>query len=144
VQGDDNQVIVVASTHHGNDPNIRDELAASGCKIWQRYCDHIEEVYALSNCYIYPVILGIFAPLSVLEAMSCNLPVITTRHEWLTSVLKEGQGLKFAESNREILQAIGDVKADGGKINTRNQVSPYSWKKVVQQLETFYKKLSNT
>ena len=144
VQGDSNQVIVVASTHHGNDPNIRNELATSGCKIWQRYCDHIEEVYALSNCYVYPVIYGIFSPLSVLEAMSCNLPVITTRHEWLTSMLNEGQGLRFAESNREILKAISDIKADGDRINTREQVLPYSWKKVAQQLQTFYEKLLNT
>jgi glycosyltransferase involved in cell wall biosynthesis len=144
VQADGNQAIIVASTHHGNDLNIRNMLARSGCKIWQAYCDHIEEVYALSNCYLYPVKLGIFSPLSVLEAMSCNLPVITTRHEWLTSMLKEGQGLKFVENNGEILKGIGDMKADGGKISTREQVLPYSWKKVVQQLETFYEKLSNT
>jgi glycosyltransferase involved in cell wall biosynthesis len=146
VQGDDTQVIVVASTHHGLDSNIRNELVTSGCKIWQTYCDHIEEVYVLSNCYVFPAISGkmIFSPLSVLEAMSCNLPVITTRHEWLTSMLKEGQGLKFAESNREILEGISDIKADGGKINTREQVLPYSWKKVVQQLEAFYEKLLTT
>ena len=86
----------------------------------------------------------IFSPLSVLEAMSCNLPVITTRHEGLTSMLKEGQGLKFADSNKGIVEGISDIKADGGKINTREQVLPYFGKKLYNSFETFYEKLLNT
>ena len=49
--------------------------------IIDRFVENIEEVYQLSDVYIFPVkeeMNAIDIPLSVLEAASCNLQIVTT------------------------------------------------------------------
>ena len=60
------------------------------------YITHLEEIYALSDCYVFPTTdrrYCVEMPLSVLEAMSCNLPMLTTRFGALPGVFEEASGL---------------------------------------------------
>ena len=72
---------------------------------------NIEEVYALSDCYVFPTppmnkINSIEIPLSVLEAMACNLSVITTKFGALPKVFEEGDGLIFVDDGEDGERAI--------------------------------------
>lgn len=70
-----NQVIVVGSTSTDVETSIYQDLKKSGCKVYTDYIETINEIYALSDCYIFPVMdkhNSIEIPLSVLEAMACN------------------------------------------------------------------------
>ena len=83
LQRDNNQILVVGSISTDQDKNLVDELRIAGVRVATTYLQNIEEIYQLSDCYVFPVTsetASIEVPLSVLEAMACNIPVITTRY----------------------------------------------------------------
>ncbi len=79
------QIVVVSSSSTPADAielgNLKKTLQESGIIILDRFIENIEEVYQLSDMYIFPVIKknsSIGMPLSILEARACAIPVITT------------------------------------------------------------------
>jgi len=86
------QVIIVSSTHFYPEPEPFQKLIDSGCIILNYYIENIAEIYNACDYYIFPVLglqqdfypkslkqVGVIdMPLSVLEALSCELPVIST------------------------------------------------------------------
>ena len=101
LQRDSSQVIVVGSTSTDQDKDLADELRIAGVKVITSCVENIEEIYQLSDCYIFPVTsntASIEVPLSVLETMACNLPVVTTRYGgWVPTMFNsEDNGLFFS------------------------------------------------
>lgn len=148
LQNENNQVVIVAATSTGIEKNLTKQLKKSGCLVWTRHFRDIEEVYALSDCYIFPVppenrINSIEMPLSVLEAMSCNLPVITTKFGALPKVFKENAGLFFIENENVIFTALEGIK-NGVMVKIREKVIPYSWENIGKKLEEIYIKLMDS
>jgi len=140
------QVIVVGSTTTNAEEKICRELKRSGCLVWIEYFRNIEEIYALSDAYIFPVnnrFSCIEMPLSILEAMSCNLPVISTRFGALPRIFHEGGGLFYLESEEDIIRTIELINSCDIEVNTRRKVLPYSWENVAKRLETIYCDLMN-
>lgn len=122
-------------------------LSDEGCMVFTDRLEHIEEIYALSDCYVFPTPpanrgASIEMPLSVLEAMSCNLPVITTRFGALPRVFTEGSGLTFIEGEDNLGQEL--LKATTGpQPRTRDKVLPYGWDNVMDSLESMYREVSH-
>jgi len=152
LQGEDNQVLIIGSTSTGSEKKVYERLVKKGCIVWLRYFENIEEIYALSDCYIFPTIQkygvmgrpivgSIEMPLSVLEAMSCNLPVITTRFGALPGVFEEGDGIIFAEREEEFINAVEKIKNTDINVKTREKVLPFAWENVVRRLEEIYEEL---
>lgn len=152
LQKKNNQVVIVGSTSTGINQKTYQQLKGAGCLIWINYFERIEEIYALSDCYIFPVvskkdIMGrhiadsIEMPLSVIEAMSCNLPVITTKFGALPRIFKEGDGLIFAETEEDFIYGLKEIKNGGVEVRTREKVLPCSWENVVERLENIYEEL---
>jgi glycosyltransferase involved in cell wall biosynthesis len=126
------QVILVASSLHSENQGLLDSLRERGVIVLDRYLPKIEEVYQLSDCYLFPVVseqASIEVPLSVLEAMACNLPVVSTRFGGLPELFQEGEGLFFAASGVETLSALERVRSLDC-CRTREKVLPYSWQAV--------------
>ena len=144
LQNENNQVVIIGSTTStGINQLICEQLKKSGCFVWTRYFEDIEEIYALSDCYIFttlPVnkLNSIEMPLSVLEAMSCNLPVITTKFGALQRVFKEGNGLFFADEEKDFIIALESIKNSDTDVKTRDKVMPYSWENIGKELEEIY------
>jgi glycosyltransferase involved in cell wall biosynthesis len=120
-------------------------LQDAGCMVFTDRLEHIEEIYALSDCYIFPTpptnrAASIEMPLSVLEAMSCNLPVITTRFGALPRAFDEGQGLTFVDNEEDLVRAAQEAKSRSG-VRTRDKVAPCSWENILQQLDDVYQGL---
>jgi len=133
------QVLLVGSTSTSQDDRLVRELERAGIRIMRDYIPNIQEVYQLSDCYLFQVSsqnAAIELPLSVLEAMACNLPVITTRYGGLVDLFPEGDGFLFAESPEEVAQKIALVRA-GPPSRTRALVEKCSWERV---LETHWQK----
>jgi len=141
----DSQVVIVGSpSTRKPERQVYLELKQNGCVVWNDYIENIEEIYALSDCYIFPVAQPagcIEMPLSVMEAMACNLPVISTRFGALPRAFEEGDGLIFVEDEGELIEKLEIVK--GVEVRTREKVLPYSWENVARQLEVIYRKLTS-
>lgn len=74
-------------------------------------------------------------PLSVLEAMGCNLPVVAYPYGGLPMALESGEGLVFVESDEAMLSAIASVRRI--PVATRKKAEPYAWEHVAARfLET--------
>jgi glycosyltransferase involved in cell wall biosynthesis len=131
------QVILLGSSLPNEDRTLLTaQLREQGVIVFDRYLSDNEELYQLSDCYLFPVFSGqacIGVPLSVLEAMACNLPVVTLRYGSLPTMFEQGHGLLFAETREELLQGIAQTKRLNG-CRTRDKVTPYSWDNIVRSL----------
>jgi glycosyltransferase involved in cell wall biosynthesis len=144
VQGGDKQVLIVASTYRGGgDEKLHRELSRSGCIIWKRYFPNIEEIYALADCYLFPSQESgsLLLPLSVMEAMACNLPVISTRFGALPDIFQEGDGLFFFNKVEEFMPLLDKIKTGNVEVNTRQKVLLHTWENIARKLEEIYKEL---
>jgi len=145
LQGKDTQVIIVGRDPY--DPKLFADLNEKGAIVMLDYLENIEEVYALSDYYVFPTDPGtrgasIETPLSILESMSCNLPVVTTRYGALPRIFKkDGDGLFFVEKEEDIIKAVEAIKNDDMEIKTRKKVLSYSWENVTKKLEKIYEEL---
>jgi glycosyltransferase involved in cell wall biosynthesis len=128
------------------DQQVHKALLEAGCIVLTEYVEHIEELYALADCYVFPTPpahrgASIEMPLSVLEAMSCNLPVFTTRFGALPRAFDEGEGLVFVDSDDDLAGELHRV-VNGLEPRTRDKVLLYSWDSVVDSLGGIYEEIS--
>jgi glycosyltransferase involved in cell wall biosynthesis len=92
---------------------------------------------------VHKELAGVDIPLSILEAMSCNLPVITTRYGALNRIFQQGDGLFFINSEKEIEEIIPKIKRGEIKINTRRRVESMSWKGIAHIIVEIYESSYN-
>lgn len=141
LQTEDTQVVLLAGGSTVVDEAGCRELQEKGCLVWRDYLPSAQEIYQLSDCYVFPTADrrgSIELPLSVLEAMACNLPVVSIRFGALPRVFEEGDGLIFVDDRQSLLEGVARVQQGGMEIETRSKVLPLSWEKVVGQLEEIY------
>jgi len=136
VQQEGVQVIIVGSTSTPQDDGLARELAQAGVRVIREYLPHIEELYQLADVYLFPVTsedAAIGVPLSVLEAMACNLPVITTRFGGLPLMFQPGGGFFYFDREVELPELIVRARALQD-CSTRRMVEPYDWRNVANML----------
>ena len=80
-------------------------------------------------------------PLSVMEAMSCNLPVVSTRFGALPRFIEPGDGIIFIEHGDDFIKELKNVQTGGLEIRTRDKVVPFAWDNIVARLEDIYMEL---
>ncbi len=134
---DQNRVLIIGSTSMPMDRSVFKELTASGCLVWRRHFREIEELYQLADVYVFPVVdaLGsIELPLSVVEAMACNLPMILTRFGALPRILDEKEGLIFVDNADDIPLRIEQMKKEGLIARTRETATEFSWINITEEL----------
>jgi glycosyltransferase involved in cell wall biosynthesis len=137
------QVVIAGSIYMGIHKDLINQFEDVGFLIFTGFQSNIEEFYMLSDCYIFPLEPGnsISMPLSVLEAMACNLPIVTQRFLGLDEFFKEGGGFCYWDG-KEPLLSIVKCALNSSPI-TRKMVQDYSWNSVVDQLEIFYTYVKN-
>lgn len=144
LQGDENQVVIVGRPSDNEDPKLIDELRRGGCIVRSHYLPHMEEIYGLADCYVFPATGRrhcIEMPLAILEAMACNLPVVTTRFGAVPRVFEQGDGLLFADDADDVVRGVREVK-NGVVTRTHDKVLPYAWHNLVTSLERIYEELT--
>jgi len=140
VQRQGNFVLILGRENEKIDEKVIKGLKDAGCTVWIKHFSAVEEIYNLADCYVFPTInkkACIEMPLSILEAMSCNLPVITTKFGALPRIFREGGGFMFIEKDEHLHKAIQAIK-NGIEVKTREKVLPYSWENVVKRLVKIY------
>ncbi len=134
------QVVLVtsSSTAHQANQALGQTLRQAGVILITTYQPRIEELYQLADCYIFPVQStnnAIEAPLSVLEALACDLPVVTTRFGGLPRLFAgvDHPGLVFIDTTAELIAAALRL-CRTGPTGTRVLVEPFGWQAVADTL----------
>lgn len=132
-------VVLVASTctAHERDEALRQSLADRGnITIIDDFIPDIQEVYRMADVYYFPVEHEkhcISAPLSVLEAAACGLPVVCTRFSELKQLEGE-EGFYFIDSFDPVpLNALIDRAIRDG-VSGRASALRYDWPLAAQTI----------
>lgn len=135
-------VILAVSTVTMNESDfaIRKLLEQRGnITIIDSYVENIEEIYQIADVYLFPVIEAencIDVPLSVLEAASCNLPIIATEYGELTAFKGEEGFIFINELSPSSLNSAISKLIELGDVDNRSVVNEYDWKNSITTLQT--------
>lgn len=136
IQSIDNcQVVIVGSTSTKKEDRVKQRLEEAGVMVIDRYIEDISTMYKMSDIYVFPVTSSLNAidmPLSVLEAMACNLPVITTRFGGLVDVFHEDSGFRYVDSSEELKEAV--IAMNGCDVKNVGKVGQFTWKRLVEEI----------
>ena len=129
--------VVVASSPRGRESErLHRELWARGVIVIDGSLPEVEELYRLADCYVFPSISPAAAPalpLSILEALACDLPVVSTAFVALPERFGRVPGLDLVEHPALLPERV--IAACGSAVRTRHLVEPYSWDAVAGRLE---------
>lgn len=102
-------LVIVGSSSRALEPELFRALVERGVIVLSDYFPHIEEIYQAADVYLFPVMqrdAAIDLPLSVLEAMACNLAVVTTSFRALATAVRAAPGLFLATNEDAFLEAV--------------------------------------
>jgi glycosyltransferase involved in cell wall biosynthesis len=131
------KIIVIASTRFESDLKLKSELEQKGFVFVSNYIENIEHYYQASDVYVFPVLSAVSAmefPMSVLEAMSCNIPVLTTKFGGIESFLSETEWFKYFSNEEELLNKIDAFPSNAVCTNRQLMLSKFSWQNVFDAL----------
>lgn len=135
------QVIIIGRENDHSNPNIVKSLLDSGCRVIIKNFNNIEDIYQMSDCYVFPTINKIACietPLSILEAMACNLPILTTKFGALPRMFTAGDGFYWIDDEEQIIDLINLLKNENSEIKTRKKVENFSWSSIIKQMCDLY------
>jgi len=121
---------VVVSPQFDPEPNVLEDLEARDCTVIHRYLEAVEEIYQLADCYLFSTVDPSFCiemPLSIMEAMACNLAVVTTPFGAVSRQFREVSGLHILDRAEDLSALIGQLELDPNAVRTRDAVEGHTW-----------------
>jgi len=129
-------LVVVGSTSRCVEKDLKGVLQKRGVTVIDSFLPAIEEIYQLADVYLFPVQsndAAIEMPLSILEAMACNLPVVTTSFGGLTKYFTNVSGFYFADTLETFQNAVSKAIVSSD-CKTRAAVEAFSWQNMAKIL----------
>lgn len=139
------QVIFVCSRSFNLSTELMESLKESGCLVISEYLENVEVLYQLADCYVFPTLCAensVELPLSIIEAMACNLPIITTPFGALPELFQEDDSLMFFDGTSPALSvSIENMRKGLMTVNNRAKINDFDWGIASQKLEDIYQGL---
>lgn len=138
------KVLIVSRPLDAGGPKLINRLSKTGAIVYTHYVDEIEEMYQLSDVYAFPATNPrscIETPLSVLEACSCNLPIVTTRFGSLPRLLGNTNGVDYTSDEEHFLDSLRKCQERTESIETRRAVRQLEWRILCDSLTNIYKEV---
>ena len=132
---DNTQVFLVTSKSQSHSKTILKELDHR-IVVVNEYLPQISEVYQASDIYIFPVNdegSAIGFPLSILEALACNIPVISTYFGALPYFFPQSNCVNYFKNTIEIFEIIKMIKKCI-YLSPRKCVESFSWSDVARTI----------
>lgn len=129
------QVVIIGSSSTSSEDDLHKELTQSGVIVIRDYLPDVSELYQLSDCYCFPVLINTAAmeiPLSVLESMATNIPVLTTRYGRLPELFQNDDYYCYIENPADIISRIN--KGFGNQCNNRNKLKEFTWQATADKI----------
>jgi len=130
------RLLVVGRRSRPGEEDMTDVLRQRGAIMLDTFLPNIEEVYRAADLYLFAVEherSAIGMPLSVLEAMACNLPVVSTPFGGLVRWFDGVPGVHFARTPEEFQEAV--VRALAGPApETRRAVEGHTWERLAADI----------
>lgn len=129
------KVIIIGSTTAPFSEALFKKIQAAGVIAINEYFPNINQLYAISDYYIFPVLKedgSIEFPLTVLEAMSSNCPVISTRFKGIPDFINESSSFRYFSTYDEIINILN---TNDPIDNNRAIALDYSWDKIAKTIE---------
>lgn len=131
-------VFLVVSTVTQADESLRRRLEERpDTTIIDHFLPDVQELYQMADVYLFPVTEAencIDLPLSVLEAASCNVPIVTTAYGELAAFRGETGFAFLDDMTPDALNAAIDRMAALTDCQNRAAVKDYDWGRAVAQL----------
>ena len=128
--------LLAASSWRGPESEaLRRELEAHGVVVIDGYVPNVEELYRLADCYVFPTVSpgsAVALPLSILEALASDLPVVSTAFGALSERFGSASGLELVENPALLPDRV--LAACGSGVRTRHLVEPYAWDALAERL----------
>ena len=134
-RGAENQVVVVGSSSTPQEGALVKELSRAGVRVIDEYIPQIAQVYQMADCYVFPTtseMSAIDVPLSVLEAMACDLCVVSTPFGGLPALFESGPGFRYVEDKEQMIRAV-EASKRVERPHTREMVEHYAWPRVARR-----------
>ena len=144
-------ILVGATSWIEPDETLVKGLKTAGCTLFLKYLPNIEEMYQVSDCFVFPGMgqlakdgagfdgpnqsPSIEIPLSVLEALSCGIPVVARKFGGLADMFRGG--IHFAANEEDIIKQVIRIKSVDGSTPLPDMTS-YTWEGIVARLEQIY------
>ncbi|MBI5049487.1 MAG: glycosyltransferase family 4 protein [Nitrospirae bacterium] len=140
---DNIQVIIIGSTSTDTEHRLKEKLVKAGVRVIDDFVSDISKIYKMSDVYVFPVLSSTAAiemPLSVLEALACNLFILTTRFGGLSDYFKKDTGFKYFDTSEELIKLIRGMDRIE-TCNNRAKIEGFTWDRFADEIITAFEDL---
>lgn len=140
VNDDFHIILAVSSLTAGErDEELKEKLCAmTNLTLLDEFLPRVEELYQLADVYFFPVTDEahcISAPLSVLEAAACDLPIVCTEYSELKQLISRKGFYRVESFEPQQLNLLLQAAVEAGE-GGRASVMEYDWKQAAKSLIT--------
>lgn len=131
------RVVIVGSTSTPQDTGLIRNLTGAGCTVVSDYVPDIQQLYQAADVYLFPTRAqrsSIGVPLSVLEALACGIPVVSTRFEGLPRLFPASAHVQFFSSTAQLARAVQAAPAAPDPA-ARELVAELDWRHTCADIE---------
>ena len=140
--GDHAEVVVLGSPAFRSDPSLVSELEAAGVVVRVGFIEDLDSYYRAADLYVFPGTEeeggAVDLPLTVLEALACGTPVLSTRFGSLPQNLSDLSEIRFVDAGSFIPECREFVR-DPQRLPRRSRPLPerYDLGSLSQRLTSF-------